>query len=165
MYIWYNFRMKRIVIFLVGLYLASALGIWALLSKNTKTNEELSRELATTKNELAATKDALETEKASLEVLEKKIAETRVNATFLSLALCPTLEATDKEALCIKNSTEWLSQTILSGTALTSPEAKTKMEALLIALGAKKKPTAKQLYEMLKPIEIDSLKVLVENLK
>ena len=157
--------MKRIFIFLIIVYLVSALGAWALLSKNTGTNVALTQELATIKNELATAKNALEAEKGSREGLEKKVSEARANATFLALALCPTLEATNKEALCIKNSTEWLSQTILSGTVLTSPEAKEKMEALLIALGAKKKPTAKQLYEMLKPIEIDSLKALAENLK
>lgn len=157
--------MKRIVIFLIIVYLVSALGAWALLSKNTQTNTSLAGELVTIKNELSSAKSAFETEKLSRETLEKKIADARASATFLSLALCPTLEATDKDALCMKNSTEWLSQTILSGTALTSPEAKAKMEALLIALGAKKKPTAKQLYELLKPIEIDSLRVLTENLK
>ena len=157
--------MKRIVIFLVALYLVSALGVWALLFKNTKTNGVLAQELATVKNELAAAKNALEAEKGSREGLEKKVSEARANATFLALALCPTLEATNKDALCIKNSTEWLSQTILSGTALTSPETKTKMEALLIAISAKTKPTAKQLYELLKPIEIDSLTALAENLK
>lgn len=157
--------MKRIVIFLTIVYLVSALGAWALLSKNTKMNASLAGELVTTKNELSSAKSALEAEKLSRDTLEKKITDARANATFLALALCPTFEATDKDALCIKNSTEWLSQTILSGTALTSPEAKTKMETLLIALGAKKKPTAKQLYELLKPIEVDSLKALAENLK
>ncbi len=38
------------------------------------------------------------------------------------------------------------------------------MAELLIALGKKTKPTAKQLYEMLKPIEVDSLKALTGNL-
>ena len=100
-----------------------------------------------------------------MEALENKIADASVNTAFLALALCPTLEATNKEAPCIKNSTEWLSQTIISGTALTDPDAKTKVDALLVALGKKTKPNAKQLYEMLRPIEIDALKALEEGLR
>lgn len=157
--------MNRIVIFFVVVYLASAVGAWAFYSKNMGTSATLAEELTATKAELAVAKTALDTEKASRAEGEKKITNARTNASFLSLALCPTLEATDKNALCIKNGTEWLSQTIISGTALTNTDAKTKMEALLIALGKKTKPTAKQLYEMLKPIEVDSLKALSENLK
>lgn len=157
--------MNRIVIFLVVVYLASAVGAWAFYSKNMGAGASLTQELTTTKADLATANTALGTEKTSRTELEKKIADARINASFLSLALCPTLEATDKNALCVRNSTEWLSQTIISGTALTSPDAKTKMDALLIALGKKTKPTAKQLYEMLKPIEVDSLKALTENLK
>lgn len=157
--------MNRIVIFFVVVYLASAVGAWTFYSKNMGANASATQELVATKAELAVAITTLDTEKASHAELTKKIADARTNASFLSLALCPTLEATDKNALCVKNSTEWLSQTIISATALTSPDAKTKMDALLIALGKKTKPTAKQLYEMLKPIEVDSLKALTENLK
>lgn len=157
--------MKKIVLFLVVVYALSAFGAWVLFSKNVGANVVLLQELNAIKAELSATKTALDSEKASREALEKKIADARVNSSFLALALCPTLEATDKNASCVKNSTEWLSQTIMSGTTLTSPDAKTKMETLLTALGKKTKPTAKQLYEMLKPIEVDSLKALTESLK
>ena len=157
--------MKKIVLFLIVVYALSAFGAWVLFSKNVGANVVLLQEIATLKTELTATKTTLETEKISREALEKKVADARVNSSFLALALCPTLEATDKNAPCVKNSTEWLSQTIMSGTTLTSPDAKIKMDALLVALGKKTKPTAKQLYEMLRPIEVDSLKALTESLK
>ena len=157
--------MKKIVVFLVVLYAVSAFSVWGFYSKNTAVNTKTASELTVAKGELIAIKTAFEAEKASREALEKKIVDASVNSTFLALALCPTLETTDKNALCMKNSTEWLSQTIISGTALTSPEAKAKMDALLVALGKKTKPTAKQLYEMLRPIEVDSLKALTESLK
>lgn len=157
--------MKIFVVFLVLVYAISAFGAWTFYSKNLAITAQTLNELTVAKSELTATKTALDTEKTAREALEKKIADARVNVSFLSLALCPALEATDKNAPCVKNSTEWLSQTIISGTALTSVDAKTKMDALLTALGKKTKPTAKQLYEMLKPIEVDSLKALTENLK
>ncbi|MBI5078244.1 MAG: hypothetical protein HZB11_02710 [Candidatus Yonathbacteria bacterium] len=157
--------MKRIIIFLVIVYLVSAVGAWALFSKNMGTNAKISRELKVAKKEIADAKSALDTEKATLHTLEKKVSDARINATFLALAICPALEATNKNAPCVKNSTEWFSQTILSGTALTDPEAKAKMDSLLVSLGSTKKPTAKQLYEMLKPIESGSLKALIEDLK
>ncbi|SRR3989344_4701928 len=157
--------MKRIVIFLVIVYLVSVVGVWALFSKNTNTNVTISRELETIKNELVDTKTSLDAEKSSKAVLEKKISDASANALFLSLALCPTLEATDKNALCIKNSAEWFSQTIQAGTLITDTETKTKMDAFILSLGGKKSPTAKQFYESLKPIEIESLRTLVEGLK
>lgn len=157
--------MKRVVIFLVIVYLLSAFGAWVLFSKNVGANVVLNQELANIKTELANTKTDLNAEKTAREVAEGKIANAKINASFLALALCPTLEATNKEALCVKNSTEWLSQTILSGTALTDADAKAKMETLLTALSKKTKPTAKQLYEMLRPIEVDTLRAITENLK
>ncbi|OHA79142.1 MAG: hypothetical protein A2747_01420 [Candidatus Yonathbacteria bacterium RIFCSPHIGHO2_01_FULL_44_41] len=157
--------MKRAFIFLVVVYFLSAFGVLVFFLKNTGANATLTQELNATKTELASVKTTLDTEKTSREALEKKIVAARANALFLSLAFCPTLEATNKDAPCIKNSTEWLSQTIIAGTALTDTVAKTKMEALLIALGGKTKPTAKQLYEMLKPIEVESLRALTETLK
>lgn len=157
--------MNRVVIFLVVVYLASAVGAWTFYSKKMEASASLAQELTAIKAELAVAKTALDGDKKSRAELEKKFADARTNASFLSLALCPTLEATNKDALCIKNGTEWLSQTIISGTALTNSDAKAKMDALLIALGKKTKPTAKELYEMLKPIEVDSLKALTDNLK
>lgn len=157
--------MKKALVFLVIIYAVGGFGAWTFYSKNIATNTETANELATSKSELIATKTALDRELASREALEKKVADARVNSAFLALALCPTLEATDKNAQCVKNSTEWLSQTIISGTALTDADAKTRMDALLTAIGKKTKPTAKQLYEMLRPIEVASLKDLVEVLK
>ncbi|HAS85024.1 MAG TPA: hypothetical protein DCS23_03085 [Candidatus Yonathbacteria bacterium] len=150
--------MKRILILLVVLYTIFVFGAWFIFSENTRTKATLASEISNLKTEIAM-------EKSLRITLEEKIAESRVNASFLALALCPTLEATNKEAFCIKNSTEWLSQTITSGTALTDTDAKAKMDVLLVALGKKTKPTAKQLYEMLRPIEVDALKALTENLK
>ncbi|HBB43797.1 MAG: hypothetical protein UW27_C0002G0067 [Parcubacteria group bacterium GW2011_GWA1_44_13] len=157
--------MKKIVLFLVVVYALSAFGAWLLFSKNVSGNVVLTQEIASLKSELSLAKTTLEAEKTARINAEKKITDARVNSAFLALALCPTLEATDKNAPCVKNSTEWLSQTIMSGTTLTSPDAKAKMEALLVALGKKTKPTAKQLYEMLRPIEVYALKALSENLK
>lgn len=156
--------MKRVFVFFTVVYILSAFGGWMFFTKNMNENMALTQELSVTKAELLSLKATLDTEKVSREALEKKIADARANVTFLSLALCPTLEATNKDALCVTNSTEWLSQTILAGTALTNTEAKTEMDSLLIALGGKTKPTAKQLYEMLKPIEVNSLKALAEHL-
>ncbi|PIX57323.1 MAG: hypothetical protein CO060_00420 [Candidatus Yonathbacteria bacterium CG_4_9_14_0_2_um_filter_43_16] len=157
--------MKRIHIFLFVLYIIFVFGAWFIFSENTSEKATLVSEITNLKTELANTKNDLDAERSLRVILEEKISGSRVNASFLALALCPTLEATNNEAFCIKNSTEWLSQTIISGIALTDPEAKAKMETLLVALGKKTKPTAKQLYEMLRPIEIDSLKALTKNLK
>jgi len=157
--------MKRIHIFLFVLYIIFVFGALFIFSENTSEKATLVSEITNLKTELANTKNDLDAERSLRVILEEKISGSRVNASFLALALCPTLEATNNEAFCIKNSTEWLSQTIISGIALTDPEAKAKMETLLVALGKKTKPTAKQLYEMLRPIEVDSLKALTENLK
>ena len=157
--------MTKTIKFLIGLYLLSAIGVWALFSQNTETNTSLMQELDKTNGELAAVKTILETEQAIRALTDKKISEARTNINFLTLALCPTLEATNKDALCIKNNAEWFSQTIQAGTLIATPETKAKMDALLISLGSKKQPTAKQFYEMLKQIEIDSLKALSRTLK
>ncbi len=157
--------MNRIIFFLVVVYLISAVGAWALFSKNTGTNIAIGSELAAVKQELASAQKALETEKAQREIAEKKNSNARTNAAFLSLALCPVLDATNKNALCVKNGAEWLSQTMILGTAITDPNVKAKMDTLLVSLGSKTKPTAKQLYEMLKPTETESLRSLVETLK
>lgn len=162
---WYNNMMKKVVIFLVVVYTLSVFGAWVLFSKNVGANVILNQELANVKTKLANTKTDLDAEKTARAEAEKKIADAKINASFLALALCPTLEATNKDAPCVKNSTEWLSQTILSGTALTDAQAKAKMETLLTALGKKTKPTAKQLYEMLRPIEVDALNALTEILR
>lgn len=149
--------MKRTLIFLVFVYLVSAAGAWVLLSKKAAAS-------ATTTNELAATKSILETEQVKNGELEAKIAAARANTEFLSLALCPTIE-TSKDALCVKNSTEWFAQTIQTGTTLSDADTKTQIEALLVSLGKKKQPTAKEFYDLLKPIELSSLKSLAETLK
>lgn len=157
--------MKRIVNFLLIVYIISAFGAWALFSKNTQTNVQLTQEISANKTEIASLKNALDAEKSNRAALEKKVSDAHANAAFLVLALCPTLEATDKNALCVKNNTEWFSQTLIAGAALTEPSVKPKMDELLVSLGNKKKPTAKQLYEMLRPIEVESLKALSESLK
>lgn len=157
--------MKRIVTFLVILYVISTFGAWALFSKNTATNVQLAQEIGAKNAEIESLKNTLETEKSARVTAEKKIYDARTNSNFLTLALCPTLEATDRNALCVKNNTEWFSQTVIAGTVITSPLVKAKMETLLAALGSKMKPTSKQIYEILRPIEAESLKALTENLK
>ena len=157
--------MNKLTTSLIIIYALTSLGGWYIFSKNASTNTTLSRELLGTKNELSITKDKLVSEQAALTSLKNKTTEAYANAAFLALALCPTLEATNKDALCVEDNTEWFSQTIQTGTLITDHDIKNRMGALLVSIGAKKKPTAKQLYEMLKPIESDSLKALVENLK
>lgn len=146
-----------IIIFLVILYLVSALGTWVLLSKKTSINRDIA-------SELVATKSLLATEQTAHATLDKNISEARANASFLSLAFCPIVE-TDKDALCVKDSMEWFSQTIQTGTTLTNADTRAKIEMLLVSLGNKKKPTAKEFYELLKPVEMSSLKALTESLR
>ncbi|MFZ2831556.1 MAG: hypothetical protein WAZ40_00150 [Minisyncoccia bacterium] len=150
--------MKKIVIFLTVLYLVSIFGAWGLFLQNTSTNRGLAHELEIVNRALLA-------ERPTQDALKKKITSAQKNAKFLALALCPTLEATNKDAFCVKNSTEWLSQTILAGTELTDSEAKEKMDELLLALGNKTRPTAKELYDLLRPIEVSALNRLIEDLK
>lgn len=157
--------MTKTIKFLIGLYFVSAVLAWALFTTNTGTNINLAKELAATKNELATTKSTLESHVTEHAILDKKVAEARANANFLSLALCPAVESANVNALCIKNSAEWFSQTVQAGTLITDPDTKTKMDMLLVSLGSKKQPTAKQFYEMLKPVEVNSLKAITENLK
>lgn len=151
--------MKRALIFVTILYILSAAGGGYLYLKNKVSNElEVKKVIITLKADLSA-------EQAKTAGLEQKITSSGINAKFLALALCPTLQATDENALCVKDNTEWFSQTIIAGTMITDADTKSKMATLLVSLGAKTKPTSKQLYEMLKPIEASSLKVLSENLK
>lgn len=157
--------MMRIIFFMVVVYFFSILGGWVLTSKNAQTNAQISKELASVKNELAGARTNLATEKTAREALEKKIAEAQNNAKFLSFSLCPLLELSDKNAFCVKNKTEWFSQMMVSGTGITDPATKEKMDALLISMGGTKKPTAKELYELLKPVTLSSVKAIEENLK
>ncbi len=153
-----------IIIFLVILYLASALGVWIFLSKKTSVGAGIARELVATKSLLSTEQMARATLQTARATLDKNISEARANASFLSLAFCPILE-TDKDALCVRDSTEWFSQTIQAGTTLTNTDTRAKIEMLLVSLGNKKKPTAKELYELLKPVEMSSLKALTESLR
>ena len=157
--------MKNTVVIFAIIYVASLAGGGYLFLKNKTTAGALTQEIATTKAALATVQTNLNTAQAAQTDLKKKITEANANAEFLTLALCPTLESTNKDALCVKDNTEWFSQTMQAGTMITDPDTKMKMDTLLVALGAKTKPTAKQLYEMLKPIEIGSLIALTENLK
>lgn len=157
--------MKRLIILFTILYVVTLASGGYFFFMNKVSNETVAQELATTKSALTGVQNNLEAEQSAQTELQKKITDANTNATFLARALCPTLESTNKEALCVKDNTEWFSQTMLAGTMITDPDTKTKMDALLVSLGAKTKPTAKQLYEMLKPIEVGSLKALTESLK
>lgn len=157
--------MNRFNIFLTIIYICSAVLVGVFFIKNNDAKSSLAQELSTAKKDLASANTAFETEKAARENLEKKIAQARLNANFLSLALCPTIETTNKEALCFKDSAGWISEMLITGTAIPNAEVKEKIDLLLVALGNKTKPTTKQLYEMLKPIEVESLRILNENLQ
>lgn len=157
--------MKSTIVLFTIIYVASLAGGGYVYLKNKTSAGALAQELDTTKSVLVSVQSDLAKEQSAQAELKNKIAVARLNAKFLALALCPTLETTDKSALCIKDNTEWFSQTMIAGTLISDQNTKTKMDALLVSLGAKTKPTAKQLYEMLKPIEVDSLKALNESLK
>lgn len=150
--------MKFFLIFLILLYVVTG-GI------GFKIYNEKVVEIDTANQEITALKSAEESRSKLESTHDEKLSAARANTAFLILALCPTLENTNTDALCIKNGTEWLSQTIIAGAALTDPEARAKMEVLLTKLGGKTKPTAKQLYELLKPIEVAALKALERGLK
>lgn len=149
--------MKFFVVFLILLYVVTGGIGFKIYNEKVSGIDVANREIETMKS-------AQEKEVVLKRELEGKMIAARTNAAFLALALCPTLENTNTDALCIKNGTEWLSQTIIAGAALTDPKAKAGMEVLLTKLGEKSKPTAKQLYELLKPIEAASLKALEKNL-
>ncbi len=157
--------MNKIIAFLIVLYLVFFAGGWWLLSGTMRTAEDAKIALGITQNNLATKEAELAAQKTENEALKKIIADARAYASFLSLALCPLLEATNKEAPCIKNNTEWFAQMIESGTVLPDQEAREKMTALIMSLTGKTKPTAKQLYETLKPIEVRALKMLTETLR
>ena len=153
--------MNKVITFLIVLYLATFAGGWWLVSGALRATGTAQVTLATAEKTIAE-KDA---EIATLKSTNKKFSEVQANALFLSLALCPTLEATDKNALCVKNGTEWFAQTIAAGTVIADPEIKGRMQMLIQSLSTKERPTAKQFYELLKPLEARSLKVITEILK
>ena len=157
--------MKKTLVFLIILCVASISTGGYLYIKNTNLSGSAMKELATAKEALAVAQSALDAAQSKNSENKSKIAEASANAKFLTLALCPALESSNKEALCMSDSTEWFSQTMIAGTMISDPTTKSKMDTLLVSLGAKIKPTTKQLYEKLKPIEVDSLKALSENLK
>ncbi len=158
----YYINMKKIILFLVVLYIAPLAGGWFFYTKTIQTDLQDAKAL---EQSFTKVEQDLATQKAENELLKKKIADARVYASFLSIALCPVLESTDKEALCIKNNTEWFVQTIESGTSLPDQEAKDKMTTLVMSLTSKITPTAKQIYETLKPVEVRALKMLTESLR
>jgi hypothetical protein len=158
--------MNKIVSFLVVLYVVSLAGGWAWHVKTSQAQIAQNNALIETlKQSNTKVLQDLALQKTETSGLKKKIADSHEYASFLALGLCPTLEATNKEALCVKNSTEWFAQTIESGTILSDQEAKDGMTKLVLSLTVKKKPTAKQIYESLKPVQVRALKVLTENLK
>ena len=122
--------MKFIIIFLILLHVTTG-GIGYKIYNDKITDTSV------TNQGIEDSKTALENETVLKRELEEKHNAARINITFLTLALCPTLETKNPDAFCIKNSTEWLTQTLVAGMALTDPEAKAKMEILLTRLGGK----------------------------
>ena len=158
--------MNKTVSLFVVFYIVSIAGGWAWYTKTAQTQKLQSDTLTSTlEQRVTKTEQDLATQKTENEGLKKKIADSHEYASFLSLALCPVLETGNSEALCVKNSTEWFTETIESGTVLPDQEAKEKMTKLILSLTGKKKPTAKQIYETLKPVQVRALNVLTENLK
>jgi hypothetical protein len=145
--------LKRLIIWFTILYIVT-IGAGGYFYSQGKSAEKY------VENNLSSMKAQIESQQAEIKNLQTKISTASANAKFLSLALCPTLEASDKNAPCIKDNTEWFSQTMLAGSIISDSDTKAKMDSLLISLGAKTKPTAKQLYDMLKPIEVSALQSL-----
>lgn len=158
------YAMSRIFIFLGVLYIALAAGGWWLFSDIVRANATSQTALISAQNELAAKEAELVILESENAALKQKIANVQPYASFLSVALCPTLESADKSALCMADGAEWLSQTIQTGSAVSDPAIRSEMSALMQSIGTKKQPSSKQFYEILKPLETRALKMIVEAL-
>lgn len=156
--------MKKLTISL-GAITVLSLGGWLVMSGTLGASETTQERLATVEKALAAKEAEIATLKSENEILKNNAREARAYASFLSLALCPTLENEDKEALCMNDGTEWLNQTIQTGMSVPDEVIKGHMSSLLQTLGTKKPPSSKQFYELLKPLELRSLQMITEKLQ
>lgn len=115
---------------------------------------------------MLATKEAeIATLKNENEVLKRSVGEARAYATFLSLALCPTLESDDKEALCVQDGAEWLNQTVQTGMSVPDDTIKENLNSFLQTLSSQKRPSSRQFYELLQPLEARALRQITEVLR
>lgn len=157
--------MKKIVIFIGALFVVGILGGSLFTLGITHTHTVTKTKLETAQNELINKEIKITSLKTENEALESKLSDARAYATFLSLALCPTLESVNKDALCIVNGAEWLNQTIQAGMAVPDDMAKESLSAFLQSLDTQKRTSSKQFYDLLKPLEAHSLRQITEVLR
>lgn len=156
--------MKKLAV-LLGVVIILVFGGWLVVRGTLDASATTQDKLALVEKALATKEAEIATLKSENEILKNNAHEARAYASFLSLALCPTLEHEDKNALCMNDGTEWLNQTIQTGMSVPDEVIKGHMSALLQTLGTKKPPSSKQFYELLKPLELRSLQMITEKLQ
>lgn len=157
--------MKKIAL-LVGIFIVLVLGGILVMVGSVGIYDRARRKDRTAGDAVLAAK---ETEIAALkdenEAIKRGVRDTRAYATFLSLALCPTLENENKDALCMQDGAEWLNQTIQTGMAVSDDMIKESLGSFLQSLDAQKQTSSKQFYDLLKPLEARALSMIIEVLK
>ena len=157
--------MKNIVIFIGVLFVIGVLGGSLFTLGITRTNTAVKTKLETAQNELAKKETEITSLKTENETLKNKLSGARAYATFLSLALCPTLESVNKDALCMQDGAEWFNQTIQTGMTVPDDTIKESLNSFLQSLDTQKRTSSKQFYEFLKPLEVRALSMITEVLK
>lgn len=155
--------MKKIIVFFGILTIAGILGGALFVLGIVHTSTVTKAELGTTRSALTEKEAEIALLKAENETLKDKMSATREYASFLSLALCPTLESGDRGSFCMRDGAEWLNQTIQAGAAVPDTAIKTSMDAFAQSLGNPKKISSKQFYETLKSLEARALRLIIES--
>lgn len=156
--------MKKLLVSL-GAVIILVFGGWLMMRSTLGASDTTQDKLATAEKALTTKEAELATLKSENEILKNNSREAREYALFLSLALCPTLENENKDALCMNDGAEWLNQTIQKGMSFPDETIKEHMSSFLQTLGTKKPPSSKQFYELLKPLELRSLQMVAEKLQ
>lgn len=156
--------MKKIVIFIGALFIISVLGGSLITLGIIRTNTATKTELKTAQNELVEKEIEIASLKTENVNLKDKVSNARAYVAFLSLALCPTLESANKDALCMQDGAEWLNQTIQTGMAVPDDTVNESLSSFIQSLDTKKRTSSKQFYELLKPLEAHSLRMIIERL-
>lgn len=157
--------MKKIIVFISVLFVVGVLGGSLFTLGITRPNTAAKTKLETAQNELTTKEGEITSLKTENEALKNKLSDARAYAAFLSLALCPTLESANKDALCMQDGAEWLNQTIQAGTAVPDDMIKESLSSFLQSLDTQKRTSSKQFYDLLKPLEAHSLRQITEILQ
>lgn len=156
--------MKKIIIFLGVLIIIAGIAGTSLFTLNIiRANTATKAELGAIQNTLTEKEAEITSLKTENETLKDKMSTARTYATFLSLALCPTLESGNKSSLCMHDGTEWFNQTLQAGSATADVTIKSSMDAFTQSLGNTKKLSSKQFHETLKPLEARAIRLIVES--